>query len=101
MVLSRESEELMIGEVKKDDVICQSNQVLGNGAISDIYDIVVVDYEKFDRGKSKDVVSEVSQLNSKLITEKKPYLLLGVGRWGSMDPGLEFPLPGIRFPVHQ
>jgi len=92
MVLSRESEELMIGEVKKDDVICQSNQVLGNGAISDIYDIVVVDYEKFDRGKSKDVVSEVSQLNSKLITEKKPYLLLGVGRWGSMDPWLGIPV---------
>ena len=62
MVLSRESEELIIGEVKKEDVICQSNQVLGNGAVNGIYDVVIVDYEKFDRGKSKDVATEVAIL---------------------------------------
>ncbi|RPI61728.1 MAG: histidine kinase, partial [Ignavibacteriales bacterium] len=92
MVLSRESEELIIGEVKKEDVICQSNQVLGNGAVNGIYDVVIVDYEKFDRGKSKDVATEVSKINSKLIAERKPYLLFGVGRWGSMDPWLGIPV---------
>jgi CheY-like chemotaxis protein len=88
MVLSREIEELMIGEIKETDLICQSSQVLGNGAITGIYDVVVVDINKFDRGKSKEVAIEVSKLNSKLLTERKPYLLLGVGRWGSLDPWL-------------
>jgi hypothetical protein len=92
MVLSREIEELMIGDVKESDMICQSSQVLGNGAINGIYDIIVVDINKFDRGKSKDVAMEVSKLNSKLLAERKPYLLFGVGRWGSLDPWLGIPV---------
>ncbi len=92
MVLSRESEELMIGEVKAEDLICQSKQVLGNGAVNGIYDVVIVDPQKFDRGKSKDAAMEVSKINSKLIAERKPYLLFGVGRWGSMDPWLGIPI---------
>lgn len=92
MVLSREIEELMIGEIKEEDLICQSSQVLGNGAMNGIYDIIVVDINKFERGKSKEVAMEVSKLNSKLLNERKPYLLLGVGRWGSLDPWLGIPV---------
>lgn len=92
MVLSREIEELMIGDVKESDMICQSSQVLGNGAINGIYDVIVVDINKFDRGKSNDVAQEVSKLNTKLVKEKRPYLLFGVGRWGSLDPWLGIPV---------
>jgi CheY-like chemotaxis protein len=92
MVLSREIEELMIGEIAESDMICQSSQVLGNGAINGIYDVVIVDINKFDRGKSKEVSIEVSKLNSKLLAERKPYLLIGVGRWGSLDPWLGIPV---------
>lgn len=92
MVLSREVEELKIGEVKESDLICQSSQVLGNGAINGIHDIVVVDINKFERGKSKEVAMEVSKLNSRLLNERRPYLLIGVGRWGSIDPWLGIPV---------
>lgn len=92
MVLSREVEELMIGDVKQTDLICQSSQVLGNGAINGIFDVVMVDINNFDRGKSKEVAQEVSLINSKLLTEKRPYLLVGVGRWGSLDPWLGIPV---------
>jgi CheY-like chemotaxis protein len=92
MVLSREIEELMIGDIKESDMICQSSQVLGNGAINEIYDVIMVDINKFERGKSKDVAIEVSKLNSKLLAQRKPYILLGVGRWGSLDPWLGIPV---------
>ena len=92
MVLSREIEELMIGDVEESDMICQSSQVLGNGAINEIYDAIVVDINKFERGKSKDAAIEVSKINSKLVSEKKPYVLFGVGRWGSLDPWLGIPV---------
>lgn len=92
MVLSREVEELMIGDIKQTDLICQSSQVLGNGAINGIFDVVMVDINNFDRGKSKEVAQEVSLINSKLLTEKRPYLLVGVGRWGSLDPWLGIPV---------
>lgn len=92
MVLSREVEELTIGEINQSDLLCISSQVLGNGAINNIYDVVVVDIDSFDRGKSKDVAMEVSKLNTKLLNEKKPYALFGVGRWGSLDSWLGIPV---------
>jgi hypothetical protein len=51
-----------------------------------------VDYEKFNRAKSRDVASEVASFNNKLIEESRPYLLVGVGRWGSLDPWLGIPV---------
>ncbi|MDR3609745.1 MAG: PEP/pyruvate-binding domain-containing protein [Ignavibacteriaceae bacterium] len=92
LVISREIEELEVDNANMEDIICQSSQVLGNGAVNDIYDIVVVDIQKFDRGKSHDVALEVSQLNTELLALKKPYILIGVGRWGSLDHWLGIPV---------
>ncbi len=92
LVISREVEELKLNDTDKSKIICQSNQVLGNGALRDIKDIVLVDYHKFDRAKSRMVAKEVSYFNSKLIAESKPYLLIGVGRWGTLDPWLGIPV---------
>lgn len=91
MVLSSEVEELDIN-FKNEDLICRSNQVLGNGAINEIYDVVLVDIHKYDRGKSRTVVLEIAKFNSTLLEQKRPYLLIGVGRWGSNDPWLGIPV---------
>ena len=92
LVISHEREELDVENISQEDLLCQSEQVLGNGAITNVFDIVAVDIEKFDRGKSRAVASEVSAINSKLLDQKKPYLLIGVGRWGSLDPWLGIPV---------
>lgn len=92
LVLSSESEELQIGAVDNTDLICRSNQVLGNGAIRDIFDVVVVDINRFDRAKSIQVAQEVSRLNTRLVEHKRPYILIGVGRWGSLDHWLGIPV---------
>ncbi len=92
LVLSRELEELDVDNVTDAELICQSRQVLGNGATKGIRDIVVVDIQTFDRSKSREVALEVSELNARLLTQKRPYLLIGVGRWGSLDPWLGIPV---------
>jgi hypothetical protein len=91
LVISKELDELKV-DFKEKELICQSSQVLGNGATDGIYDLVFVDNNKFDRGKSKDVASEIAHLNSKMLNEKKPYVLIGIGRWGSLDPWLGIPV---------
>ena len=91
LVISRELDELKI-DFKSSDLICQSSQVLGNGATDDIYDLIFVDTNKYDRSKSKEVASEIAHLNSKILNEKKPYVLIGIGRWGSLDPWLGIPV---------
>ncbi len=92
LVISREIDEIVIENIDDEKTICQSNQVLGNGIINDIFDIVVVDFNKFDRAKSKQAANEVSIINTKLIAEKRHYLLVGVGRWGTLDPWLGIPV---------
>lgn len=92
LVVSQETEELNIDDIKKSKILCQSNEVLGNGVIKDIKDIVFVDIHKFDRAKSHEVAMEVNQFNGKLLRENRPYLLIGVGRWGTLDPWLGIPV---------
>jgi CheY-like chemotaxis protein len=92
LVMSLEFEELDVEQFKPENLICQSEQVLGNGAIQDIYDIVIVDAERFERSKSKETAREVSRINAQLLSENRPYVLIGMGRWGSMDPWLGIPV---------
>ncbi|OFV85321.1 MAG: histidine kinase, partial [Acidobacteria bacterium RBG_16_64_8] len=90
--MSRESEELEVGEVPRKRVLCRSNSVLGNGKLSDIRDVVAVDYPRFERAKSRETAAEVSRFNAKLLAEETPYILIGLGRWGSADPWLGIPV---------
>jgi hypothetical protein len=92
LVVHRETEQLNVEDFDPSTLICQSDQVLGNGLIEDIHDVVIVDYHLFDRSKSRDVAREVSQFNAQLLAEQRPYLLIGVGRWGSLDPWLGIPV---------
>ncbi len=90
--LSKDTDPLQIEDASEDRLICRSNQVLGHGVLHDIRDIVVIDVDKFDRAKSREAAQEIMQFNDKLVLEKRPYLLIGVGRWGSLDPWLGIPV---------
>jgi hypothetical protein len=92
MILHRELAALKIGEVEPEKVVCRSSQVMGNGIIDNVFDIVLVDRNKYERSKSRDVAREVSKFNARLLSERRPYLLIGVGRWGSQDPWLGIPV---------
>lgn len=92
LVISNEIEELDFENYNQDDLICKSDLVLGHGVINDIRDIVFVDINKFDRKYTMDAAHEISQFNSKLLHESLPYLLIGLGRWGTLDPWLGIPV---------
>jgi CheY-like chemotaxis protein len=92
LTLARDNEELTIGDVDPAQVICRSNKVLGNGRIDNLHDIVAVDLQRFERSRSREVADAVAQFNAVLSAENRPYLLIGVGRWGSNDPWLGIPV---------
>jgi hypothetical protein len=92
LVVSYEEEQLKIEDHSEDELICSSTKVLGNGIIDDVRDIVLVDFHLFERAKSFNVAAEVASFNSQLMNDNRPYLLIGVGRWGSLDPWLGIPV---------
>ena len=80
-----------IGQLKP---LCRSPQTMGNGIIDDIHDIVYVHPDRLDRKNTAEVATLIDHLNSQLVEEGRPYLLIGPGRWGSADPWLGIPVMG-------
>lgn len=92
MVLTRELEAVRISKVDPERLVCSSGRVMGNGIVEDLRDIILVDREGYDRARSKEVAAEIARFNARLLEERRPYLLIGVGRWGSLDPWLGIPV---------
>ena len=90
--MSREGEEIRMEEVEPARLVCQSSQVLGHGRLQDLRDVVVVDFHRFERAHSFEVAQSVAHFNAKLSESGTPYLLIGVGRWGSNESWLGIPV---------
>ncbi|HET7292623.1 MAG TPA: PEP/pyruvate-binding domain-containing protein [Vicinamibacteria bacterium] len=92
LALARESDELVIDCRDPERILCRSRSVLGNGRVEDIRDVVVVDRHRFERARSQTTAQELGRFNADLAARGAPYLLIGVGRWGSADPWLGIPV---------
>jgi len=92
LTVGRDQEDLTIGDIQPGELICRSTKVLGNGRIENLHDIVVVDSQRFERSRSREVAEAVARFNAVLSAENRPYLLIGVGRWGSNDPWMGIPV---------
>lgn len=92
LVINNEIEQLDIEHYHDDELICRSENVLGHGLMQDVKDVVFVNLAKFDRKHTLEVAHEISQINSNLVNGGYPYLLVGVGRWGTLDPWLGIPV---------
>jgi hypothetical protein len=92
LTLARDSEDLALDDVRPERLICLSSKVLGNGRIENLHDVVVVDSQRFERSRSQEVAEAVAQFNRQLNRENRPYVLIGVGRWGSNEPWLGIPV---------
>jgi CheY-like chemotaxis protein len=92
MVLSRELAELDTESAEARQVLARSGSVLGNGKFAHLRDAVVVDHGRFDRARTVEIAAQVARLNAELVAEGVPYILFGLGRWGSADPWLGIPV---------
>lgn len=90
--VAQESGAVEIQQVEPDQVLCRSSCVLGNGRAEDVRDLVVVPAQTFERSHSSEVALEVARYDALLRKEQRPYVLIGVGRWGSADQHLGIPV---------
>lgn len=92
MVVGREAREVRIEDYSKDDTICRSGHIIGNGAYNDISDIIYIDPDRFELNKTNMIASEIGEINKKLAEEGRKCVLMGFGRIGTSDPWLGIPL---------
>jgi len=86
--LIRHEEQINIdlGDLSKEDIFMYARKGMGNGIIDSVQDVVYIDPAKFDKLKTREIASEINQLNKFIEAENKDYLLIGPGRWGTRDP---------------
>jgi hypothetical protein len=92
MKVSVESVGVASEELDAPGVVLSSTQVLGNGTLSDICDVVYVRPDTFDARHTRRMAMDIERINRRLTGEGRPYLLIGFGRWGSSDPWLGVPV---------
>jgi hypothetical protein len=69
-----------------------ADKALGIGLIEGVTDIVYVRTENFDSARTAEIAREVDELNNRMKEEKRYYVIVGPGRWGSSDPWLGIPI---------
>ncbi|RME29323.1 MAG: hypothetical protein D6800_02795 [Candidatus Zixiibacteriota bacterium] len=92
LMLGGEDTHVDLSAYAPEQLLCLSHKVLGNGIIDNIRDIIVVDRERFNRARTPEIAAEVGRLNGLLRKEHRPYVLIGLGRWGTADPWLGIPV---------
>lgn len=84
-------EEVRSCGYEDDELLCSCDS-LGNGVIDDIKDIIFVNGTSLGRGAARAAAAAVGCFNAELMKNDRPYLLVGPGRWGSLDPNLGIPV---------
>jgi hypothetical protein len=92
MFISDDRIEIEDHELCGDDVIVASEQVLGNGQLDCIRDVVYVKPDVFSAKNSWLIAAELDEMNRKLLEEGRPYGLVVLGRLGTSDPWLGIPV---------
>lgn len=92
LIVSREQQHVSFSDITKDDIFIQSNHALGHGVYASIYDIVYVDPILFDASKTLKISDEIDTINSLLSSQKRPYILIAPGRFGTQDRWLGIPV---------
>jgi CheY-like chemotaxis protein len=92
LVLGNDAQDIHVGGIDPQDTLCISHKTLGNGFLEGVRDVVYVDPRRFERSATQAIAAEVGHLNAYLKEQRRSFLLLGPGRWGSSDPWLGIPV---------
>jgi hypothetical protein len=92
IVDSKEILDEDLSVVPDNKLLLRSKNSLGHGIMNDIYDIVYVKTDNYSAAHNQEIAWEIEKLNTKFLNNKKNYVLVGPGRWGSNDTWLGIPV---------
>jgi Pyruvate phosphate dikinase, AMP/ATP-binding domain len=92
MVVSDQAVDVTVEDLADPSAIVASDMVMGNGTADDIQDIVFVRPENFSPLHTPVIAEQLESINRGLRDRKRPFLLIGFGRWGSSHPSLGIPV---------
>lgn len=92
MVITSETVKVTEDDLFHENALAASVNVLGNGLIDDIQDIVYLIPDQFKLEQTRRIADDLEKINHGLVEQGKSYLLIVFGRLGSSDPWLGIPV---------
>ncbi|MGE5357961.1 MAG: PEP/pyruvate-binding domain-containing protein [Bacteroidales bacterium] len=92
MAVSDQVIDVPVAALESAEAIVASETVMGNGLVEGVADIVYVKPAAFEARHTRAIARELGGINRGLVASKRPYVLIGFGRWGSSDPWLGIPV---------
>jgi hypothetical protein len=92
MVVASDLVEIDEDELSKKNVLAASTNVVGNGVINSIQDVVYVKPGSFESKHTRQIAADLARINSNLVANGRPYMLIAIGRLGTTDPWLGIPI---------
>ena len=86
------NQHIVLDKLDRSQMALFTRSSLGNGEIKDIRDVIFVDTQKFSKLKTIEMAAEIEFLNNMMIRQKRQYVLIGPGRWGSRDRFVGIPV---------
>lgn len=83
---------IRLDRLDRDKCFLFTNKSMGNGKLTDIYDIIYIEPEKFDNMRTEEMAAEIESMNDAMIKENRKYVLIGPGRWGTRDKFIGVPV---------
>ncbi|MBN2634649.1 MAG: hypothetical protein JXR61_00160 [Prolixibacteraceae bacterium] len=84
--------KINLNKIDKSKMLLYTQSSIGNGQIDDIYDIIYIDVDKFNKLKTIEMAEEIDMLNKEMKDYDRNYILIGPGRWGSRDQFVGIPV---------
>lgn len=92
IVSARECIDEDLTTIPHNNLLLYSSRSLGNGIITDTYDIIYLKEEAFSMANNRTIAEEIRSLNRVFSDAGTGYILIGEGRWGSSDIALGVPI---------
>ena len=92
MVGNTEEYKILPENIDQSKTLLISHTGMGNGNVENIYDIVYIKRESFDKTKTPEMAKEIDQINHSLVEKGRKYVLIGPGRWGTRDRWIGIPV---------
>jgi len=92
MVVSNDIVDVAPEDLHGPRVLAASENVMGNGIIENLFDVVYVKPDVFEAKNTPRIAIELETINRVLRQAGKKYVLIGFGRWGSSDHWLGIPV---------
>ncbi len=81
-----------LDKIEKEEILLYSEKEMGNGLLENIYDVVFVDPDTFDKSKTVEMAAAIDAINTEMGKAGKKYILIGPGRWGTRDRWIGIPV---------